>query len=58
MCDNHISLSKTGKTLNDMDDEDGNIYMTSVHDRYAAHPNCIENMCLARFVVTYELKFD
>ena len=32
--------------------------MTSVHDRYAAHPSCIENMCLAKFAVTYEPKYD
>ena len=50
MCDDCISLPKTGKTLNDMDDEDENIYMTSVYDRYVTCPNCIKNMCLANLL--------
>ena len=58
MCDDHVSLPKPGNTLNHMDDDEENIYMTSVHDRYAACPNCIENMCLAKFAVTFEPKYD
>ena len=28
--------------------------MTSIHDRYAAHPNNLDDICLAKFAVNYE----
>ena len=28
--------------------------MTSIHDRYAARPESLQNMCLASFAVSYE----
>ena len=37
-----------------MNDEEDNVYMTSIHDRYAAHPESLQNMCLATFAVSYE----
>ena len=37
-----------------MNDEEDNVYMTSIHDRYAAHPESLQNMCLATFEVSYE----
>ena len=41
-----------------MDKDEENIYMTSIHDRYASHPESLENMCLAKFAVTYEPKYE
>ena len=38
-----------------MDEDEDNVYMTSIHDRYAAHPNNLEGICLAKFAVNYEL---
>ena len=41
-----------------MDADEENIYMTSIHDRYASCPESLENMCLAKFAVTYEPKYE
>ena len=54
MRDNRVCLPKSSNALENMDADDDNIYMTSVHDRYAARPNSLANMCLAKFAVAYE----
>ena len=36
MRDDRVSLPKNEKQLSDMNDEEDNVYMTSIHDRYAA----------------------
>ena len=41
-----------------MDEDEENIYMTSIHDRYASCPESLENMWLAKFAVTYEPKYE
>ena len=40
--------------LDNMDEDEDNVYMTSIHDRYAAHPNNLKGICLAKFAVNYE----
>ena len=40
--------------LDNMDEDEDNVYMTSIHDRYAAHQNNLEGICLAKFAVNYE----
>ena len=50
--DGHVNLPKTKDILERMDDDD--ISATSIHDRYAARPNNLENMCLATFAANYE----
>ena len=54
MHDVRVSLPKNEKQLSDMNDEEDNVYMTSIHDRYAARPESLQNMCLASFAVSYE----
>ena len=54
MQDDHISLPKSTKMLDNMDDDEDNVYMTSKHDRYSACPNNLEGICLAKFAVNYE----
>ena len=47
------------KPLNEIEglrDEEENIYCTSIHDRYAARPDELREMCLAEFAVNYEVK--
>ena len=58
MQDDRVSLPKNRQALQDMDEDEGNIYMTSIHDRYASCPESLENMCLAKFAVTYEPKYE
>ena len=52
--DERISLPKCQKVLDTMEEDEDNVYMTSIHDCYAARPDDIENMCLAKFAVNYE----
>ena len=54
VCDEQVSLLKNSKMLDDMEEEDENVYATSIHDRYAAQPDSLENMCLAKFAVNYK----
>ena len=53
MRDDQVSLPKNEKQLSDMNEEEDDAYMTSIHDRYAAHPESLQNMCLATFAVSY-----
>ena len=54
MQDDHISLPKSTKMLVTMDEDEDNVYMTSIHDRYGAHSNNLEDICLAKFAINYE----
>ena len=38
-----------------MDDDQTNVFVTSVIDRYAARPNDLKEMCLASFAVNYDV---
>ena len=40
------SIPKPRQKLKEMADDDEDIFMTSIHDRYAARPNCKDTMCL------------
>ena len=52
--EDRVSLPKIGKDLEIMADEDEDIFMTSIHDRYAARPDNLSDMCLACFAVNYD----
>ena len=41
-----------------MDEDEENVYMTSIHDRYASRPDLLNDMCLAKFAVNYEPVFE
>ena len=55
MQDECVSLPKLRAQLAQMEDDDDNVFATSLIDRYAARPNELQNMCLATFVVTYDV---
>ena len=38
-----------------MDDDDENVFATSIIDRYAARPQILGNMCIATFAVNYNV---
>ena len=38
-----------------MDDDDEDVFATSIIDRYAARPPVLVNMCLATFAVNYDV---
>ena len=39
--------------LVDLEDDDENVFQSSIHDRYASRPDNLENMCLAVFATRY-----
>ena len=51
--ENRISLLKPQSVLQEMDDDDENIFCNSLHDRYAARPHLLDTMSLAEFAATY-----
>ena len=53
-----VSIPKTKEKLKEMDEDDEDIFMTSIHDRYAARPNDKDMMCLAKFAVNYEVVYS
>ena len=55
MKENRVSLPKTQEQLSKMDDDDTNVFATSIIDRYAARPNDLKQMCLASFAVNYDV---
>ena len=44
--------------LKDMDDDSEDIFMWSIHDRYIARPDELEDMCLADFAAKYSTGSD
>ena len=55
MKDERVSRPKTQEQLAQMDDDEDNVFATSVIDRYAARPPILGNMCLAKFAVNYNV---
>ena len=52
--DQRMSLPKTRKDLEQLNDDDENIFMTSIHDRYVARADDLNGQCLAYFAVNYD----
>ena len=50
-----VSLPKSQTQLAQMDDD---IFATSIIDRYSAHPDSLNNMCLATFAVNYNVCYS
>ena len=55
MKDQNVSQPKTQQQLAQMDDDDENVFATSTIDRYAARPPILDNICLAKFAVNYNV---
>ena len=53
--DECVSLPKTCAQLEQLDEDDEDVFATSLIDRYAARPNSLQNICLATFAVNYDV---
>ena len=53
--DEHASLPKPQSQLAQLHDDDEDVFATSLTDIYGARPVSLQNMCLAIFVVTYDV---
>ncbi len=54
--ENRTRILKPKKVLDAMDTEDRNIYVPSIHDKYANRPDRMESMCLAHFASNYSTR--
>ena len=55
MKDEHVSLPKPQSQLAQLHDDEEDIFATSLIDRYDAKLSSLQNMCLATFVVIYNV---
>jgi len=47
-------IIKTREVLQQMDDNDDDVFQLAIHDRYIARPKNLEDMCLADFATQYD----
>ena len=47
------TMTKPLSAINSLEDDDEDLYQTSLIDHYAARPDTLENMCLAEFAANY-----
>ena len=50
-----LACQKHKVELAQLDKDDKKVFATSLLDRYAARPHSLQNMCLATFVVSYDV---
>ena len=55
MKDECVSLPKPKSQLTQLNDDDEDVFATSVINRYAARPLALQNICLAKFAVMYNV---
>ena len=55
MRDEHVSPPKSKSQLTQLHDDDEDVFVTSVIDRYAARALALQNTCLATFAVMYDV---
>ena len=53
-----VARPKPYNKLKNLHDDDEDIYMTNILDRYAARPSSLDQMCLADFAVQYRLNIN
>ena len=53
-----VSLRKSQTQLAQMDDDDYDVFATSIVDRYSACPDSLNSMCLATFAVNYNVCYS
>ena len=58
MQEEHVSVPKSQTLLAQMDDDDDDVFATSIVDQYSACPDSPNNMCLATFAVNYNVCYS
>ncbi len=51
--ESRVSMMKPKYELEAMEDEDENVFYISIHDKYEARPDSMEDVCLASFATDY-----
>ena len=55
MKDERVSLPKPKSQLEQLHDDDEDVFTTSIIDRYAARPLALQDICLATIAVMYDV---
>ena len=58
MQDECVSLPNSQTQLVQMNDDDDDVFATSIVDQYSTHPDSLNNMCLATFAVNYNVCYS
>ena len=53
-----LAMTKPLSSIQNLENDEEDLYLKSLIDRYAARPNKLENMCLAEFVAKYDVKYS
>ena len=53
--DQRVVLPKAQSVLQTMEDDDEDVFATTIQDRYGSRPTILADMCLAQFAVSYDL---
>ena len=53
-----LAMTKPLSSIQNLDNDEEDLYLKSLIDRYAARPNQLENMCLAEFAANYDIKYS
>ena len=53
-----VSMTKPLSSIQELENDEEDLYLTSLIDRYICRPDNLENMCLAEFAANYDVKYS
>ena len=53
-----LAMTKPLANIRELENDDEDLYLTNLTDRYVARPNHLENLCLAEFAANYQVKYS
>ena len=51
-------MTKPLASIQELENDDEDLYLINLIDRYAARPDQLENICLAEFAANYDIKYS
>ena len=53
-----VTMTKPLSSIQELENDEEDLYLTSLIDRYICRPDNLENMCLAEFAANYDVKYS
>ena len=53
-----VNMTKPLASIQELENDEEDVYLINLIDRYAARPDHLENMCLAEFAANYDVKYS
>ena len=53
-----VTMTKPLASIQELENDEEDVYLINLIDRYAARPDQLENMCLAEFAANYDVKYS